>query len=171
VIANENISSSSPKHSAKLRFVSRRIYGIFDLAITIMILGILIGLSAGTYDAYIMRAHVGTALVNASMLKEELAEHYYLTGEWSSADPGIFDFSYRGEEVEFITYVKGGLTFSLEHNGTHHLLSFRAALPERNPRSPMLWLCGYDEVPTGYHAVAKNRTNIPLEYLPAECKG
>lgn len=144
---------------------------LFDLAITITTLGILVGTAAGTYNIYLMRAHVGEALMMAASLKESLTEHFSLTGEWSAKDPGAFDLSSSDRSIKRIDYEKGGFTFTIKRGDANYLLSFRAALPDASPRSPTLWLCGYAAVPDAYHTIAANRTNVPLAYLTTECRG
>ena len=171
MIANRNITSTPQKRTRHLHFVSRRMRSVFDLAITITTLGVLVGTAAGTYHIYLMRAHVGEALMMAASIKERLTENFYLTGEWSSRDPGIFDLSGNDRTIKRIDYEKGGVTFAIERGDANYLLSFRAALPDASPRSPTLWLCGYAEAPDAYHTIAVNRTNLPLAYLTAECRG
>lgn len=167
--ASENPTPTA--HPMHWHFASRRIRTVFDVAITVVALGVIIGLAASNYGIYIMRAYTGEALMNAATLKQELAGHYYRTGEWLAADPGLFDYSDDKRATRNVEYEKGGFTFTIQHGKERYLLTFRAALSDSSPRSPILWLCGYDAVPKGYHTISKNRTNIPVKYLPAECRG
>ncbi len=129
------------------------------------------GLAAAIYYQYIMRAYAGEALSNAATLKEIVSGHYYRTGEWSPADPGIFDYSDGSRAIKSIDYEKGGFTFSIKEEKRLYKLSFRAALSDTNPRSTIIWLCGYGEAPNGYHTISTNSTNLPRKYLPVECRG
>ena len=48
-------------------------------------------------------------------------------------------------------------------------LTFRPAVVDGSPASPISWLCGYAKPVDGMQAIGDNRTNINTEYLPSEC--
>lgn len=50
------------------------------------------------------------------------------------------------------------------------ILTFRPAMVIDSPISPIAWLCGYDEAVPGMEAVGTNRTDIPRELLPQNCR-
>jgi type IV pilus assembly protein PilA len=51
------------------------------------------------------------------------------------------------------------------------VLSFRPATVIGSPKSPIAWLCGYDEPVNGMQAIGSNKTDLAKEYLPKACRG
>lgn len=147
---------------------SRRLRGVFELAVVLAAAGVLVGLAVAGHEVQVERAHVANALHRAIHIKQEMAGAYAAYGHWPAPqelpgdDPGG---TLRTE------YANGAFTLLVEGERATYGVSFRAALPESSPRAPMLWLCGYAAVPPGYRTVAGNRTDIPAEYLPAACRG
>ena len=154
-----------------MQFVSRQIRDVFDLIFVVITVAVLLGIAVNSYSAYIMRTHVAGALSIATTHKKNLVEDFYLTGEMPAGDPGDLGLVTNDNALDVVDFGRGGITFAIQEGTTSYLFSFRAALPDSVPRAPTLWLCGYAEAPDGYHATTENRTNIPLEYLPAECRG
>lgn len=50
------------------------------------------------------------------------------------------------------------------------ILSLRPAVVEDAPVVPVTWVCGYAEPPGKMTVTGNDRTSIPAEYLPLECR-
>jgi len=51
------------------------------------------------------------------------------------------------------------------------ILTLRPAVVEDAPIVPLAWVCGFAAVPGNMTARGDNRTNIPIGYLPFNCRG
>ena len=49
------------------------------------------------------------------------------------------------------------------------ILTFRPAVVDGSPTSPISWLCGYDEPVDGMSAIGVNKTSIDKQYLSGSC--
>lgn len=69
----------------------------------------------------------------------------------------------------------GAIHVTMGHEASHALqgkvLSFRPAVVEGSPISPIAWLCGFDEAVPGMRAVGENKTDLSPEFLPRACRG
>jgi type IV pilus assembly protein PilA len=50
------------------------------------------------------------------------------------------------------------------------ILTLRPAIVADAPVVPVAWVCGYAAVPGNMTAQGENRTSIPAEYLPLQCR-
>lgn len=152
--------------------VTRRLRSAVEFVLTSLIWGVLVGLATSTHMIYIERAHVAEILVHATTIKQEMTALRAETGRW----PGVMNIPIRNEEnrkrpAAMVEYEEGAFTFVLGNESASNRVSFRAAVSESSPRAPVLWLCGYVSPPAGYRVTARNRTDIPMLYLPAACRG
>ncbi|OZY85123.1 prepilin-type cleavage/methylation domain-containing protein [Cellvibrio mixtus] len=49
-------------------------------------------------------------------------------------------------------------------------LSVQPIVVKDSPQSPMSWICGKADVPTGMQAVGENRTDLEIKDLPINCR-
>lgn len=148
--------------------ITRRLRGVFELAVVITAAGVLVGLAAAGHGVQVERARVADALHRAIHIKQEMAGAYAAYGRWPAPQALPRDIPGGAVRAE---YADGAFTLFVEGTRATYGVSFRAALPEASPRAPMLWVCGYAAVPPGFRTVAGNRTDVPAEYLPAACRG
>lgn len=64
------------------------------------------------------------------------------------------------------------LEFGQKMNEKHHgkILSVRPVYVDSESTSPISWICGFDPVPDGMLASAKNKTTLEIELLPIRCR-
>jgi type IV pilus assembly protein PilA len=64
------------------------------------------------------------------------------------------------------------ITFGNRANGAikGKVLSIRPAVVEDAPVVPVAWVCGFADVPGNMTAKSENRTDIPVAYLPFQCR-
>lgn len=154
--------------------INRRSRGAIDALIALSVWGLLIALATGGGNEvriYVERAHVTEALTAATLIKQEMVAAYASTGHWpeSTIVPAAPDAT-PSATVSDVHYEDGAFTFELTRKTNVYHLSFRAAVSEASPQSPVLWLCGYADSPIGYKTFAANRTDIPAQYLPSACR-
>ncbi len=69
----------------------------------------------------------------------------------------------------------GAIHVSLGNKASNPLqgkvLTFRPAVVTGSPKSPISWLCGFDEPVEGMQAVGENKTDLDKVFLPAACRG
>lgn len=153
-------------------FMTRRLRGVMEFFLVSLIWGVLVALAASAYRGYVEHAYVAEALSHASTIKQELLELHAETGIWpDTVDSTLFMNAERDHRRVRIEYEAGAFTFILGQADAPYRVSIRAAISESEPRAPVQWLCGYEEVPPGYRVNAKNQTDAPMRYLPNACQG
>jgi type IV pilus assembly protein PilA len=80
-----------------------------------------------------------------------------------------------GNRITGVVIESGAIHVTLGNKASKPLqgkvLSFRPAVVAGSPKSPIAWLCGYDQPVTGMEAVGSNKTDLEKEFLPSACRG
>ena len=58
----------------------------------------------------------------------------------------------------------------INKNVSGKILSFRPAVVENSPKSPIAWSCGYAEAVKGMRGMSSNKTNVPPVFLDMGCR-
>lgn len=115
----------------------------------------------------------------------DLIEDYKKYVEASYALSGVFPENNKAAGLPEPEEIKGNflaalhvsngvlnLEFGQKMNKQHHekILSVRPIYVDSEALSPISWVCGFDPIPDGMEASAKNVTDLEIEFLPMRCR-
>lgn len=152
-------------------------FTLIELMVVVSIMGILAAVALPGYQDYVARSQVTEALSMASGLKPGINDFYTELKRF----PVNNDEAGMPPEDKIIGNMTSGVRVE---NGVLHItlgnkvapslqgkvLSFRPAVVDGSPSSPISWLCGHDNPVPGMTAIGENLTDIENAYLPARCR-
>jgi len=151
-------------------------FTLIELMIVVSIIGVLAAVALPAYQIYVLRSHVAEPLTYAGNIRQPITQFYVDNLEFPKnnkqarlpAPDKLISNKISGVEV-----INGAFHILLGNNVPKPLrgkyLTFRPAVVEGSPISPISWLCGYTEPVKGMAAVGENKTDIEEMYLPSEC--
>ncbi|WP_419533246.1 pilin [Endozoicomonas sp.] len=152
-------------------------FTLIELMVVVTIIGILASVAMPQYQTYIHRSEIVDALSISSSIREKVQAYYHenLAFPINNRQAGVpAPELLIGNRVESITVEEGAIHIQIGHKAPvilkGKILTYRPAVVNNSPTSPMSWLCGYDEPVPGMSAVGNNKTDIPYELLPSECR-
>jgi len=152
-------------------------FTIIEMMIVLAIIGILVLMAAPTYQDKIVRDQIAAALPLADLAKTRIE------ASWSIMQmlPGTNQLAGLPPAEKIVsnhiraTLVQDGaihVTFGNNANGliSGKTLSIRPAIVADAPVVPIAWVCGYAAVPDKMTAHGENRTDVPANLLPFNCR-
>lgn len=153
-------------------------FTLIELMVVVAIIGILASVALPSYQVYVQRSEVVEAMSMASTIRENVTNYYVEQLDFPSdnSEAGIPQPNLLiGNRIAGVVVEAGAIHVTMGNKASKPLkgkvLSFRPAVVTGSPKSPIAWLCGYDEPVTGMQAVGDNKTDLEKEYLPAACRG
>lgn len=153
-------------------------FTLIELMIVVAIIGILASVALPAYQVYVQRSEVVEALSMAGTIRENITNYYVEELEFPANNQaaGIPEANYLiGNRITGVVVESGAIHVTMGNKASAPLrgkvLSFRPATVIDSPKSPIAWLCGYDEPVNGMQAIGSNKTNLEKEFLPAACRG
>lgn len=152
-------------------------FTLIELMVVVAIIGILASVALPSYQVYIQRSEVVEALSLVSTVREEVNQYYVEKLEFPTDNEtaGVPEPQFLiGNRVSEVRVESGAIHVTMGNKVSQPLqgkvLSFRPAVVEGSPTSPIAWLCGYDQAVAGMKAVGVNKTDIAPQFLTANCR-
>ena len=149
-----------------------------ELLAVIVVIAILALIAVPSMTESIIRKQVKEALALADVAKAGVQAAYTLTGEMPAdnkaaglpAPDKIVSTLVREVKVE-----QGAITLTFGNNAHKGMVDKQvtllpAVVPDE-PRVPIAWLCHNVNVPQKMEARGKDKTDLPYDWLPVECRG
>ena len=151
-------------------------FTLIELMIVVSLIGILAAIAIPSYQIYTLKAHVADPLLYANNLRKPITDYYAHSLEFPKnnhqarlpePDKLISNKIKKVEVIDGAIHILLGNKIPKPLQGKY--LTFRPAVVDGSPTSPISWLCGYAEPVDGMKAVGTNKTNVDQKYLPGEC--
>jgi type IV pilus assembly protein PilA len=152
-------------------------FTLIELMIVVSMIGILASVALPQYQTYTIRSEVTEGITMAANLREDVNTYYIETLDFpkNNRQAGVPEpHQLIANRITGVEVAGGAIHVTLGNKVAKPLqgkvLSFRPAVVDGSPKSPISWLCGYDEPVKGMSAVGDNRTTVAPEYLPSACR-
>lgn len=152
-------------------------FSLLEMLVVIAVMGILAMTAIPSYMHQIVRRQIIDAVPLADIAKKPIASSWTLAQSLPSDNAGA---GLPAEDMVVSNFIKSvsvqegaiQITFGNSANGLikGKLLTLRPAVVESAPVVPVSWVCGYAAGPGKMTVKGENKTNIPAEYLPLNCR-
>ena len=152
-------------------------FTLIELMIVVAIIGVLGSMAMPTYQSRIIRAQISEGVEISNFVKKNIGEYYQKSHTFplDNAQAGLPKSTYLiGNYVTEIEVVQGAIHVHLGNRINGHvkgkILTFRPAVVENSPNSPISWVCGDAQAVSGMKAMGDNKTNVPPSFLEMDCR-
>lgn len=156
---------------------SRRGFSLIELVIVLAVMAILALIALPNFTDKIVRDQITDALPLADVAKKPVAAAWALahTLPTDNAAAGIPAADKIVSTYVSSVAVENGavhITFGNSANGLikGKVLTLRPAVVEDAPVVPVSWVCAQAKVPDNMTAKGEDRTTVPAQYLPLNCR-
>lgn len=152
-------------------------FTLIEMMIVIAIIAILALIALPNTSHRNVQLQVVESLELIDIYKGHVERTYMLTGSFPTDNEAAGmprPDEIKGNFLDSLHLDNGVLTleFGQKMNAQHHgkLLSVRPVYVDSESITPLSWICGSDEIPDGMVAADRDKTTLPLEFLPLRCR-
>lgn len=149
-----------------------------ELLFVVAVIGILALMAVPGLQENMLKRQVREGLELADLAKKGVQAAWSATGEMpaNNAAAGIPPREkIVGNLVKEVAVEAGAITLTFGNNASKALedrkVTLRPAVVPGEPAVPIAWLCHAVAVPNGMEVMGADRTDVPSNYLPVECRG
>lgn len=160
-----------------VRRAGARGFTMVEMMVVVAVIAILALLALPSYLDRIIRAQIEAALPLADIAKRPIAEAWKTLQAFPDDNAAALlptPDKIVNNHVSSLTVENGAIHLTFGNRASKSiqgkLLSLRPAIVEDAPVVPVNWVCGYAEAPDKMTTKGTDRTSIPPEYLPLECR-
>lgn len=153
-------------------------FSIVEMIFVLAIAGVLLALAVPALQGMGLRKQVQESLALARLAEAGVQAAWTLSGRMPANNAGAglpVPDKIIGNAVSRVDIGNGAVTLTFGNNAGKPLhgrkLTLRPAVVADTPVVPIAWLCNNVAVPQGMTLFGENLTDIPAEWLPAECRG
>lgn len=149
-----------------------------ELAMVVAVIAILAAMAIPSMQDTAIKKQVKEGMALADVAKTGVQTAFALTGTMpASNDAAGLPPSDKivGTYVKDVKVEGGAITLTYGNNASKYLfdrqVTLRPAVVPNEARVPIAWICHDTPVPKGMEIVGDDRTNLPPNHLPVECRG
>lgn len=152
-------------------------FTLIEIIVVLAVVAILLTLAIPSTHHRVTQIHTKESIELVKKYQIDIASYYSAFGEFPTdnltaglpqADKIIGNYLTRVDAVD------GALHLTLGNKAHKQIIdkkiSLRPVYVDGSPGSPVSWICGYDETPTGMMVSGDNQTNLEPASLPISCR-
>lgn len=152
-------------------------FTLIELMMVVAIMGVLATMAMPSYQDRVVRAQIKEGL-NLADFSQAGIQSYFRAHQRlpnNNADAGLPPpDKIVGNYVTRVEVKDGASHLSFGNNANRLLvgktLTVRPAVVKGYPQVPIAWVCGQAGVPGQMEVMGENKTDLPLELLPVDCR-
>lgn len=152
-------------------------FTMIEMLIVLAMVAILALTAIPAIKDHAIRRQVKEGLLLANVAKDGVQKTYSATGKIpaGNADAGLPEAKkIVGTMVSEVSVDQGAVTVTFGNNAGASLegkrVTLRPAVVPNTPVVPIAWICHQVAVPKGMEVLGSDETDIPMSWLPAECR-
>jgi type IV pilus assembly protein PilA len=152
-------------------------FTMLEMMAVLAVIAILALMALPSYLDRIVRAQIESALPLADIAKKPLAEAWRFLQEFPADNAAALlpaADKIVGNHVSGLAVENGAIHITFGNKASSaikgKILTLRPAVVVDEPIVPVAWICGYAVAPEKMTAMGTNKTNIPAELLPFDCR-
>ena len=145
--------------------------------LVLAVVGILIMMTLPSLRESAMRKQIKDGMALADVAKQGVAAYYTASGEMpnNNEQAGIPpSHKIIGSFVKAVDVSDGAVTLTYGNNANAGIdgkkLTIRPAIVAEHRQVPIAWICANVAVPKGMELKGPDATDIPINWLPVECR-
>lgn len=153
-------------------------FSFLELMLVLAVVGILIMMTIPSLREGAIRKQIKEGMALSDLAKQGVAAHYTASGEMpnNNEQAGIPPATkIVGNFVTAVSVADGAVTLTFGNNANQAIegkkLTLRPAIVAEHRAVPIAWVCASVAAPREMEPKGRDATDIPVHWLPVECRG